>query len=56
LANRVCTAFQIRATATLRLVNFLTGFSALNGATPAKLFQTSTGRLAGQEAISFASS
>ena len=34
-------AFQIRSTAVLRSVNFLTGFrSAPNPATPAKLFQT----------------
>ena len=55
-ASRAWTASQIRPTATLRLVNFFTGLSSVNGATPAKLFQISTGRLAGQEAASLASS
>ena len=55
-AGRTWTAPQIRATATLRSVNFFTGLSAVNGATPAKLFQISTGRVRGQEATSLASS
>src|SRR5256885_4498460 len=42
--------------AALRLGNFFTGLSPVNGATPAKLFQISTGRRAGQEAASLASS
>src|SRR3984957_18543526 len=50
------TACQIRATAALRLVNFFTGFSSSNGATPAKLFQVSTRRDAGHSAVSLASS
>jgi len=50
-------AFQIRATAVLRFVNFLTGFrSAPNPATPAKLFQIVTNRSAGQLAAILASS
>ena len=43
-------AVQIRSTATFRFVNFFTGLSSVNGATPAKLFQISTGRFAGQDA------
>jgi uncharacterized RDD family membrane protein YckC len=49
-------ACQIRLTAALRLVNFLTGFRSSNGATPAKLFQASTSRDAGHSAVSLASS
>src|SRR5579862_2998849 len=55
-ANKAWTAFQMRVAAVLRLVNFFTGLRLVKGATPAKLFQTSTGRLAGQEATSLASS
>src|ERR1039458_592869 len=40
-------AFQIRATAVLRSVNFLTGFTLSKGTTPAKAFQTSAKRLMG---------
>jgi hypothetical protein len=36
------TAFQIRVTAVLRSVNFLTGFRSSKGVTPAKLFQSWT--------------
>jgi hypothetical protein len=46
-ANKTWTASQMRATATLRSVNFFNGLSVLSGATPAKLFQISTGRLGG---------
>ena len=46
----------MRATADLRSANFFTGLNAVNGATPAKLFQISTGRVRGQEATSLASS
>jgi hypothetical protein len=42
--DRRCTAAQIRATAALRLANFFTGFNSVKGATPAKLFHTSTSR------------
>src|SRR5512146_3464993 len=50
-------AFQIRATAVFRFVNFLTGFrSPPNPATPAKLFQIWTRRSAGQLAATLASS
>jgi hypothetical protein len=52
----LCRAFQIRATAIARVSNFLTGFSSVKGATPAKLFQTSTKRSAGQPAAQPASS
>jgi hypothetical protein len=38
------TAFQMRATAVLRLVNFLIGLRSSSGATPAKLFQASISR------------
>src|ERR1035437_1539843 len=55
-AGRTWTASQMRATAVLRSVNFFTGLSAVNGATPAKLFQISTVRLRGQDATSLASS
>ena len=55
-AGRTCTASQIRVTADLRSVNFFTGLSEVKGATPAKLFQISTGRLRGQEPTSLASS
>jgi hypothetical protein len=54
--NRRLTACEIRATAALRLVNFLTGFKSSNGTTPAKPFQSSTSLAAGQEAVSLASS
>ena len=54
--ERRATACQIRATAALRLVNFLTAFKSSNGATPAKLFQVSTRRDAGHSALSLASS
>jgi hypothetical protein len=47
-ADRRCTTAQIRTTANFRLVNFFTGFRSSNGATPAKLFQVSTRREAGQ--------
>ena len=56
LGNGRWTAAQIRATAAFRSVNFFTGFSSVNGATPAKLFQTSTSRDAGHSAASLASS
>src|SRR5579859_7037674 len=46
----LCAAFQTRATAVLRSVNFLTGFD------PGMLFQTSTSRAAGQCAARSASS
>jgi len=50
-------AFQIRVTALLRFVNFLTGFrSPANPATPAKPFQIWTRRSVGQLAASLASS
>jgi hypothetical protein len=49
-------AFQIRLTAVLRSVNFLTGLRLSKGATPAKEFQTSTKRAAGHSAESLASS
>jgi len=39
---RAWMAFQMRATAVLRSVNFLTGFSSPKGGAPAKAFQTST--------------
>src|ERR1035437_9996597 len=55
-AGRTWTASQMRATATFRFVNFFTGFRLVNGSTPAKLFQISTGRFRGQEATSLASS
>src|SRR5579885_621650 len=55
-ASRRWIAFQRRATAVLRSVNFLTGFRSSKGATPAKLFHTWTSRSAGQLAASFASS
>jgi hypothetical protein len=54
--ERRATADQMRATAALRLVNFFTGFKSSKGVTPAKLFQTSTNRAAGQSAASIASS
>ena len=44
-------AFQIRATALLRSVKRLTSFSSAKGGAPAKPFQTSTRRLAGQAAM-----
>ncbi len=50
------TASQMPVTAAFRFVNFLIGFKSLKGATPAKLFQTSTRRLAGQEPASLFSS
>ena len=56
LADKARTAFQISATAALRLGNFFTGLRLVKGAAPAKLFQISTGRRAGQEAASLASS
>jgi len=46
----------MRVTAELRSVNFFTGLRAVNGATPATLFQISTGRMRGQEPTSLASS
>jgi hypothetical protein len=49
-------ALHTRATALARSVNFLTGFKSSKGATPAKLFHTSTSRAAGQSAVSLASS
>src|SRR5262249_46337986 len=54
--DRRWTAAQIRPIAAVRLVNFLTGFNSVKGATPAKLFQTSTRREPGHSAASFASS
>ena len=45
-------AFQIRATAVLRSVNFLTGLRSPKGGAPAKAFQTSTNRVMGQSAES----
>ncbi|GIW56272.1 MAG: hypothetical protein KatS3mg082_2676 [Nitrospiraceae bacterium] len=53
---RAWTARQIRATAVLRSVNFFTGLRSPKGGTPAKPFQISTSRSAGQLAASFASS
>jgi hypothetical protein len=50
------TAFQIRAMAVLRSVNFFTGFRSPKGGTPAKPFQISTSRSVGQLAASFESS
>ena len=50
------TACQMRVTAVLRSVNFLTGFRSSKGATPAKLFQISARRAVGQSFASFASS
>src|SRR5581483_3257104 len=38
-------AFQIRAAAVLRSVNFLTGLRSPKGGAPAKAFQTSTNRV-----------
>src|ERR1035437_9868068 len=55
-ANKTWIASQIRVTAALRSVNFFTGLRAVKGATPAKLFQISTGRVRGQEPTSLASS
>src|SRR5579871_6083756 len=55
-ADKTWTAFQMRSTATLRFVNLFTGARSVKGATPAKLFQISAGRFAGQEAINLASS
>ena len=55
-ANKTWIAIQIRSTATFRFVNFFTGLRSVNGATPAKLFQISTGRVRGQEATSLANS
>ena len=55
-ADSRSSAFQIRATAPLRLVNFLTGFRSSKGATPAKLFQVSISRETGQSWVSLASS
>ena len=49
-------AFQIRATAVLRSVNFLTGLRSPKGGAPAKAFQTSTNRVMGQSAESLVSS
>jgi hypothetical protein len=46
----------MRVTAALRFVNRFTGLRLVNGAIPAKLFQISTGRFAGQEVASLASS
>lgn len=45
-----CAAFQSRATAVLRFVNFFTG------TTPANWFQTATNRESGHAAVTFASS
>ena len=49
-------AFQIRETAVLRSVNFLTGLRLSKGTTPAKAFQTSGKRASGQSAESLANS
>jgi hypothetical protein len=49
-------AFQIRATAVLRSVNFLTGFSSSKGTTPAREFQISAKRVMGHLAVRLASS
>src|SRR5689334_7998823 len=49
-------AFQIRATAVLRSVNFLTGLRSPKGGAPANAFQTSTNRVMGQSAESLLSS
>jgi hypothetical protein len=46
----------MRATAALRLVNFLTGFSSSKGTTPGKLFQVSISRATGHSAVSLANS
>src|SRR5277367_6315214 len=46
----------MHVTAALRSLNFLRGFRSLYGATPAKLFQISTRRLACQEPASLFSS
>src|SRR5208283_2356117 len=53
---RAWMAFQMRATAVLRSVNFLTGFNSPKGGAPAKAFQTSTNRVMGQPAESLVSS
>jgi hypothetical protein len=47
---------QMRATALSRFSNFLTGLQSVNGATPARLFQSSTRRLAGHSAAVWLSS
>src|SRR5262249_13101872 len=49
-------AAQIRATALSRFSNFLTGLQSVKGATPAKLFQTSTSRVTGHSPAALASS
>lgn len=46
-ADKAWSAFQISSTAALRLGNFFTGLRLVNGVTPAKLFQISTGRRGG---------
>jgi hypothetical protein len=56
VGNQPLDSSQIRVAATFRSLNFLTGFNLSNGATPAKLFQTSTRRFAGQEPTSLFSS
>ncbi len=53
---RAWMAFQMRATAVLRSVNFLTGFRSPKGGAPAKAFQTSTNRVMGQSAESLVNS
>src|ERR1035437_2881814 len=53
---RAWMAFQIRETAVLRSVNFLTGLRPSKGTTPAKAFQTSAKRLMGQSAEILANS
>ena len=53
---RAWMAFQIRATAVLRSVNFLTGLRSPKGGAPAKAFQTSAKRVMGQSAESLANS
>jgi hypothetical protein len=54
--DRRSTASQMRATAALRLLSFLTGFKPSNGATHAKLFQVSASLDTGHSAVSLASS
>src|SRR5690348_7142209 len=48
-------AFQMRAAAVLRSVNFLTGLRSPKGGAPAKAFHTSTNRVMGQSAESLLS-
>lgn len=49
-ANKNWIAVQVCSKDTFRFVNFIACLSEVNGATPAKLFQISTGRVQGHEA------